>query len=297
MLKFLLAGAVFLIGAESFARLYLGLGTPPLSVAHRTIEYMFAPDQDVQRFGNRQLYNEFGMRSPPMAQVSASRRVLVMGDSVVNGGNLTDHAELATSLLSTEAVFYGNVSAGSWGPANLTAWLREYGSLGAQTAIVVLNSGDLYDLPTFEPLNPNTHPVRTPVLALEEVVLRYLPGFMSRLISSERQPARLALTEEQIAGGQAVLEDLLNGLVELGLSVCLIQHQTQTELQGQPEVGWHVIHEAFAARNFPVVQFAEWTGPARAIGPTPFTDDIHLSVEGQRLLAEAITACMTRLEG
>jgi hypothetical protein len=51
--------------AEAVSRLYLGLGHPPLSVAHPTIEYMFAPDQDVSRFGNRQVYNAYGMRNDP----------------------------------------------------------------------------------------------------------------------------------------------------------------------------------------------------------------------------------------
>lgn len=35
------------VGGEVFARLYLGLGTPPLSISHPAIEYMFKPNQDV----------------------------------------------------------------------------------------------------------------------------------------------------------------------------------------------------------------------------------------------------------
>lgn len=73
--------AVVLLGLEVFSRLYLGLGTPPPSVAHPTIENMFAPGQDVYRFGSHQIYNEQDMRSVPLLSVAAPRVVLVMGGS------------------------------------------------------------------------------------------------------------------------------------------------------------------------------------------------------------------------
>ena len=50
---------VFTIASgEIFARYYLGLGTPPLSVTHPTIEYMLKPNQDVYRFGNHIIYRQ-----------------------------------------------------------------------------------------------------------------------------------------------------------------------------------------------------------------------------------------------
>jgi len=100
-----LAGAVLvgLIAAgELFARFGLGLGDPPLSEAHPQIEYLFKLDQGARRFGNQVFINAYGMRSPDFAPEKApgELRVLVFGDSVLNGGNLSDQAELATSLLA-----------------------------------------------------------------------------------------------------------------------------------------------------------------------------------------------------
>ena len=68
MRKMALGGLAAIIGflllGEGVERFGLEqLGTPPLSIAHPKFGYMFAPDQDVMRFGNRQLYNELGMRS------------------------------------------------------------------------------------------------------------------------------------------------------------------------------------------------------------------------------------------
>lgn len=49
--------------AEMVARMGLGLGDPPLSIAHPTIEYLYRPNQDVIRFGKRFIVNEYGVRS------------------------------------------------------------------------------------------------------------------------------------------------------------------------------------------------------------------------------------------
>src|SRR5687768_7294859 len=60
----LTAAVLALVAGELFARFVLGLGDPPLSVAHPTIEYMFKPSQDCRRFSNTVSYNAYGMRSP-----------------------------------------------------------------------------------------------------------------------------------------------------------------------------------------------------------------------------------------
>ena len=62
---------------------------------------MYKPDQDVMRFGKRFIINHYGMRSEnfPAKNVDKEIRLMVFGDSVVDGGNLTDHADLATTLL------------------------------------------------------------------------------------------------------------------------------------------------------------------------------------------------------
>ena len=97
-------GAASLLSAvvvgELFSKFYLGLGTPPLSITHTSIEYMFKPNQSVTRFGNSFASNEYGMRSDSLAEKSLDElRIMVFGDSVINGGNLTDQSELATVLL------------------------------------------------------------------------------------------------------------------------------------------------------------------------------------------------------
>ena len=47
---------------ELFSRYYLGLGNPPLCIADQEIDYIFAPNQDCNRVGNRIVYNNVSMR-------------------------------------------------------------------------------------------------------------------------------------------------------------------------------------------------------------------------------------------
>jgi hypothetical protein len=289
-------------GAELGARYLLGLGTPPLIMPHPKIEYMFVPNQDVLRFGNRQLYNEFGMRSIRMEKVTQQRRVLVLGDSVVNGGNQTDHADLATTLATNDKIFFGNVSAGSWGPANMRAWINQYGILGADTLIVVLSSHDLSDIPTFAPLDPLTHPTEKPFSAFIEGVERYLPLYIPTLLtlftSSKSAPLQVPRTDTTISAdslqGEAEIRAFIDGLGS-EIALCLVQHKTLSELEGRGastvNTASNLIRELFQNRGVPTIDLSSEMRAALQRGEVPFRDDIHLNEKGQALLAGSLQSC------
>ena len=92
---------LLLVGGEVFARYVFRLGTPYLYQTDPEIEYMLKPNQDVYRFGNHIIVNQYGMRSAsfPEEKSDDERRIMIFGDSVLNGGNLTAHPDLATSIL------------------------------------------------------------------------------------------------------------------------------------------------------------------------------------------------------
>lgn len=180
----------FAIG-EILARYYLGLGTPPLSVADPTIEYLYQSNQNLYRFGHHFITNQYGMRSPPLATVKGSNefRIMVFGDSVVNGGAPTDQSELATTLVQEKLskkinknVFVGNISAGSWGPGNWLEYAKKYGFFNADIVILILSSHDYNDNPTYAPLDPITQPTKQPISALMEGIQVYLPRLVIFLI-------------------------------------------------------------------------------------------------------------------
>ncbi len=286
--------AVFLIG-ELVARYVLGLGTPPLSIAHNKIEYMFAPDQDVQRFGNRQLYNEFGMRSSPLADWGKKRRVLVFGDSVVNGGNLTDHAQLGTTIASArvEGSVFANISAGSWGPANILGYVETFGLFNADTVILVLSSHDAADPPTFLALDPNTNPTEQPFSALGEGFTRYLPRYLPNalrgLLFSDGASRSTDASQQQGMDGVDALPILLDLIVRNDVEVCIVLHSSRSELRDGNNA-----FEPFetALKNFeaPIIYMRDLLTGESSVDKV-FRDDIHISAAGQIVLAEALVKC------
>ena len=289
--------ALALIG-EGIARFALGLGTPPLYVEDAAMEYRPAPNQDVRRFGKRHVYNEDGMRSPSLETSGYEHLTLVLGDSILNGGTYTDQSGLSTSLASAAAPdrLFGNVSAGSWGPGNIRAWLERYGTLDADTLIFVLSSHDASDAMTFAPLDPVARPTRRPALALIEGIRRtaprYLPGFLAEPIRYRPIPhSTVANAGDARASPLGSLSIMLEEARGGALPVCLIKSQTMSELAGGPEPGHEQITGVFDARNVPVLDMGPALADSLARGDDPFQDDIHLNATGQAILSETILAC------
>src|SRR5690606_4773773 len=122
--KLLITLLLVVTGTELVLRYAFGFCNAPLYVAHPQYEYMYAPKQEVIRFGNRIVTNSLSMRSKELSPAD-SIVVLLIGDSVVNGGSLTDQDSLASTLLENslstalqQSVRVLNISAGSWGPDN-----------------------------------------------------------------------------------------------------------------------------------------------------------------------------------
>lgn len=291
--KILAVSVTVLVGVEVFARIVLGLGTPPLSISHPTIEYMFKPNQELIRFHNRQFFNEVGMRSGPVPSEDEGTIVLVIGDSVVNGGNQTDQARLATELVrlnltsADTPVFVGNVSAGSWGPANQLAYLKEYGLFGAEAVVLVLSSHDASDVPSFVPLDVNTHPTQAPALALWEGVTRYLPRFLP-FLQRAKAPAPL----EPPGAALGAIQDMVALIRRARIPVCVVHHLTRTELSGGLTADGLLLAAALEEMQVPYMTDGPVIQEALTKDSAPYLDNIHLSASGQIALAQAIEDCL-----
>lgn len=263
---------------ETFARYGLGLGDAPVVVAHPSIEYMFAPNQDAWPFHNRFSTNEYGMRSPPLTD-DPRVRVLVLGDSVPNGGNLTDQDALATSLLTTNETLYLNASAGSWGPANMLAYVKAFGFFGAGRTVIILSSHDANDVPTFGALDPNTHPTTRPLSALWEAVAkylpRYLPGYTAATTADTPPPDG---EDTAIAAARELLR-----LASANGPVCLVLHSTRDE--GDAEEPFTDLLHAGQEASAKIVRDAAF------LDASSYRDAIHPNDNGQADLARAIASC------
>lgn len=176
-----------LLAAELTARHGMGLGDPLLFDADPEMEYVYRPNQEVRRFSRSVRINEFSMRGP---QVPASKeppeawRVLLLGDSIVFGTTLLDDEETIgvqlERLLARELAAPGRVlsaSAGSWGPANVLAYVRRHGTFDADIVVVLLPSRDWWDRPKFDRKAgvDRDMPSEKPRSALAELLSRYVP--------------------------------------------------------------------------------------------------------------------------
>lgn len=296
--------AIALLAAELLARYYVGLGTPPLYAEHPAIEYVYRPNQDVRRFGNHFLINAYGMRSEPFSPRKRrdELRVMVFGDSVLNGGVLTDHAALATTLLARKLkeqtgreVTVGHISAGSWGPGNWLAYAREYGFFDADVVALVASSHDYGDNPTFGKLNERTHPTRRPVSALVEGMTRYLPRYLPSTDSNsagvDSSGYAPSPTDEEARRALADLRSFLQLAQRNAGAVLVFQHFERRELGlPAPPAGYLRIKMVCDELKIAAVSLAPAFDAALQRGLKPYRDNIHPTDLGQALLAQAILA-------
>lgn len=180
-----------LVATEVTLRLAFGLGNPVLVQADSEAGYRFRPNQKVYRFGRTIEYNQYSQRSDPInaRKSTGVLRVLMVGDSVLNGGNPIDQDRTITEQFENRLSAAGyraeilNASAGSWGIGNQLGYLQKFGIVDSDAVILQIGTHDLLQ-PTS---NSNAvgsiyFPKRRPLLALQEAWTRYSwPRISSRL--------------------------------------------------------------------------------------------------------------------
>ncbi len=250
------------------------------------IEYLPQPNQAVFVRNVDMRTNAWGMRSDPVEAVRPADafRVMVIGDNVVFGFTNIPHAALATSRLAQMKTEDGrrlevlNVSASSWGPGNMLAWLDKFGALETDAIVLVLSTHDLEDDRTFAPPERDAFPQSAPVLKTVDWVGRRLTP----------DPAASAPVDPRTEGdAHAALPLLLQRVAEAPTGGCLIIHPTTEELKSRSATPDEQLLETTAlAAGLTVFYGRDFIGAAKG-----YVDDIHLSASGQEDLARAVAAC------
>lgn len=189
-MKILLIITTALIGiiviVEGSLRFIVGLGNPPLYLADEEIGYLLAPNQQVRRRGNRIEINQYSMRSKEIApqKPTSTRRIMFLGDSIVNGGWWTDRDKTISALIEGQLTSHSvansvevlNASANSWGPRNQLAYVRRFGLFESDALVLIINTDDLFaNAPTSLPVGRDrNYPDRKPPLALVELYTHLL---------------------------------------------------------------------------------------------------------------------------
>lgn len=158
-------------------------------------EYFYEANQDVYRFGNHIVTNEFGMRSKP---VNKKKKITILefGDSVLNGGAHIDQDNLSTTIEEKvlnekfdNNVQVLNVSAQSWGLSNAFAFLKKHGDFKANIIVLVFSSHDLNDNMHFKKV-VGEHPAwpkQKPMLAITDAWSRLIWPPIQRFFTGEEE--------------------------------------------------------------------------------------------------------------
>jgi lysophospholipase L1-like esterase len=309
LLFFVLALVGLLVAGELVARFYLQLGEPPLSMFDADMEYRFQPWQTCHRFGHLIHYNAYSQRAddyPPHKSSPDELRVMVIGDSVVNGGAPTDQSEVCTSVLQQmlrrefdhRTIYVGNASAASWGPPNELAYVQKFGLFDADVVVLVFNSEDAGDAPTFAPvIGSSDFPDHRPISALWEGIAHYGPGQLARFhldfFSGSPGPASSLPGEVGIPMCISAIQDMVKIGRESGAKVIIGQQMEQIDQAPVEERDFlPAAHDLiqWAARQSgvePVEWHDQFVASMRA-GQMPYRDYIHPNAVGSRIIAEAL---------
>jgi hypothetical protein len=290
-----------LLAVELFCRYGLELGDPPLSRADPEIEYMFVGPRAYHRFGNRIEYNSFSQRSREFdgrRKDPSEIRIMVVGDSVINGGALTDQSELATTLLEKRLTaefqrptIVMNVSAGSWGPPNYLAYVKRFGFFEINALAIEVSAHDFADSPTWEPvIGTKDFPDRTPLCATVDLLDRYVLPHVWGLF--EQQPVVTSLSQGQIDQALGAYRELIALAEQRKIPVMVFYHAERNE-RGQPE-GMLSFQAIAKELDVPFVSLAEAFSKQQSAGPSSYRDNIHYNALGQKLMADAMYAPLAR---
>lgn len=280
--------SIFILG-EIILRVWLGMCNAPLYQKSGSYEYIAAPNQSGKRFGNRYHYNSFSQRSEEPD--STKTIVLGLGDSVIFGGVMIDQDNIATSIFSRETGMQMlNISAGSWGPDNCAAYLKENGLFGAKAMFLLVSSHDAFDNMNFQPVvgvSPS-YPDQQYLSAWAELISRYIwPRTIGKIFAhkNENDPDKKVLDGIGIHKNGNVFNPGFNQLkaiadsADIPLYVCLHADIKELEESKYNEQGSMII-DWCKKNDVPcILEIKE------GLEKDMFRDGIHTNEKGQRFEA------------
>jgi len=259
----------------------------PLSIASNDYEYISKPSQNVLIYRNHFITNDFSMRSLPLEK-SDTTVVLLLGDSVIHGGNTTDHECLSSTILEKtlsarlkRKVRVLNISAKTWSADNNFAYLKRHGTFKAKMLILVANSEDAFDPMTFNKvvgISPD-HPDQQEVLAWQ-VILKKVRPYVTRFFNNnpEKSSPKIVVNSNNLIRGFANLKQLAD---RENIPFIIYLHKQRTELENKKlDTGGQVIINFCKKNKIPVIQ--------SNLKLSSYQDVIHLTCEGQYELAKVL---------
>lgn len=321
----LVLGLILEVGLRS----RFGFGNPLIYITDAEIGYLLAPNQQTRRFGNRIEINEYSMRGGAISPTrpESTLRVLLLGDSIANGGWWTDQADILSAMMAsglkatvakvgagfvqksskvqelsakparTTEVEVLNASANSWGPRNELAYLKRFGTFGAQVVVLLINTDDLFATApsSVQVGRDRNYPAKKPLLALQEVVTRYV-------LPAPNIPELTALNQEsgdRVGFNLTAIEEIGANAKSSNSKFLLAMTPLLREVGSPGPRDYEIkerqrLTEFAASKQILYLDFLPFFNSAES-KESLYRDHIHLSYQGNLQVSQAITQSIGQL--
>jgi hypothetical protein len=290
--KFILFAVGLLLLCQLIAYFYLGLGSIPIYVENKYYEYIYAPNQDLHRFGNHIKTNSLGLRSPEFNKKDKIR-ILKIGDSVINGGAHVDQDNLSSSLLTKmltqdlkKQIGVYNISAQSWGPDNAFEFIKQHGDFNANIFLLVFSSHDLHDNMHFKKVvgNHKAWPNAQPLCALTDAWYRYAWPKVKSFFGgkSDEYDYLFDFDNSKLNSGW---KNFINYAAKNKIKLIVYLHPTKNELKNKSydKYGKQII-QMLDSNNIQLIK-----GMELGMAPNSYRDMIHLNEQGHKDMAKGLS--------
>ncbi|MEL7038122.1 MAG: SGNH/GDSL hydrolase family protein [Cyanobacteria bacterium J06592_8] len=292
-----------MIIVEVGLRVFFGFGRPLIYQADTEVGYLLVPNQKTRRFGNRIEINQYSMRGSAITPTldSETLRILLLGDSIVNGGWWTDQSDIISEILTQQlnqtldrqtpkqTIEVLNVSAGSWGPPNQLAYLRKFGTFEAAYLILIINTDDLFT----KPPNPNivgrdrNYPDHRPALAVLELLSRFSSSNQFSLTPTEPEP------NDPVGYNLKAIQEIQEIATQAQMPFLLVMTPLLREIGTPGPRDYEIkarlrLTELTQTQNIPYIDFLPIFNTVDEPA-TLYRDHIHLSVEGNQQVTQKLT--------
>lgn len=295
-----IVGLLLLI--EVGLRIFPGLGKRPLYLADDKIGYLLAPNQKLRRFGNSIIINQYSLRNQNIEQkrLDTTLRILLVGDSIVNGGWWTDQSQTLSSLieqqltpLKSSPVEVLNASANSWGPRHQLAYLQQFGTFESQIVVLVINTDDLFaTTPTPLPVGRDrNYPARQPSSAIEELLERVF--YRPQPLSESDEKIQVKEPDDRVGTNLTAIEGIkaiaTQNKAQFLLAITPLLREVDDSDPREYEKEARIRLKNWAESNN--ISLIDFLPPFRQeeSAKSLYRDHIHLSPKGNQIVSDTLT--------
>jgi hypothetical protein len=279
------AFAVVLVLAEVLVQLS-GAVNVPVYEANNQIGYIPAPNQSGSFLHTHDFrFNEYSMGAGQFKPDAARFNLLLVGDSVVLGGNpLAEPERLGPQLEKLTGWQVWPISAGSWALQNELTYMRQHPDIVQKmdAVLIVSNAGDFGEPSSWA--SGLTHPRSRPFPGLLYMVQKYVIGVQPQLVPPELKVVKrdwhVDLHDFSQTFRKPIYLFMYPGIDEVK-DKALLEARLDARI---PEIQANL---AKAAKIFKVSDHPQW-------GVQNYRDGIHPSGQGNAELAKIFYADLCR---